>query len=194
MSIIKISEQISIKEFEKSVIEEMKKSADFLNSELAKIRTNKVNTSLIEDIKIAIHGKNIPLKGLSVITTPDACTLSIQPFDISNINDIEKALSQVNLGAQAKNDGKIIKITVPPMSKERRLELIKLVGKKKDEALIGIRKIRQEILATIKQTEKDKKISEDLSTKLQKTLQNGLDSVTLILNSLCQKKEISLSE
>ena len=194
MSNIKVSEQISLKEFEKSVSDEMKKAIEFFEKELSKIRTNRTHPSLIEDVKISIYGSNKPLKALAVITTPEANSLLIQPFDVSTIIEIEKVLSLIDLGGQAKNDGKSIKIIIPPMSQSRRSELVKMVYKKQEEALIAVRKTRQDVLGLIKQAEKDKKLSEDVSSRFQKTLQNVLDSISNNLSVICKKKEASLSE
>jgi ribosome recycling factor len=194
MSNIKVSEQVSLKEFEKNVFDEMKKAIEFFEKELSKIRTNRTHPSLIEDIKVNIYGAVKPLKAMAVITTPEANSLLIQPFDVSTIVEIEKALSLIDLGGQAKNDGKSIKIIIPPMSQSRRAELVKMVYKKQEESLIAVRKIRQDVSGLIKQAEKDKKLSEDMSLRFQKVLQNVLDSISNNLSTICKKKEASLSE
>lgn len=190
-----ITESTLPKDFEKRVLEEMKKSVDFFEKEIAKLRTNRAHSSLIEDVKINVYGgQMMPLKNIAVITTPEPAVLLIQPFDPSTIIDIEKGLSTCDFGSQPKNDGKMIKIVLPQMSKDRRQELIKMVSKKQEETLIGIRKTRQDIVAIIKQAEKDKKISEDSSERFQKLLQQCLDAITLIINSISKKKELALSE
>lgn len=186
------SENLSIKDFEKSISEEVKKIVEFLDKELIKLRVNRVHPSLVEDLKVNIYGKVTLLKGLAVITTPESNIIIISPFDPSNISEIEKALSILDLGGTPKNDGKTIKIIIPPMSQSRRLELVKMVHLKKEESLISIRKIRQEVLSDLKKVEKDKKISEDFSKKLQKSLQNFIEEINLSINLICQKKEKSL--
>ena len=189
---ITYSENLSIKDFEKSISEETKKIVDFLDKELLKLRTNRVHPSLVEDLKVNVYGKVTLLKGLAVITTSESNIIVISPFDPSNIAEIEKALSALDLGGTPKNDGKTIKIVIPPMSQSRRLELVKMVHSKKEESLISIRKIRQEVLNDLKKVEKDKKVSEDFSKKLQKSLQNSIEEINSTINLICQKKEKSL--
>ena len=187
------SESISIKDFEKKTIDEMKKSVEFLEKELLKIRTNRAHTSLVDGIKVENYGQFVALRSIAVITTPEPTTINIQPFDISNLIAIEKAISQSNIGTQAKNDGKCLKIMLPPMSQARRVELIKNVHEKQQEALISIRKVRQDMITDIKKAEKDKKLSQDLSSKIQKSLQGALDEISKIISKMIETKEKSLS-
>lgn len=187
-----ISESISQKDFEKKVNDEIKKVIDFLEKELAKIRTNRSHPSMVEDLKIMAYGELNPLKNLAMITTPESNSIVISPFDPSIINDIEKILSTIDFGALPKNDGKTIKIILPPMSQTRRQELTKMVGKKQEETLSAVRKIRQEFLDLIKKTEKDKKISEDISKRLQKYLQNCIDIMSNTVSTISKKKEQAL--
>jgi ribosome recycling factor len=189
-----ITETLSPKDFEKRVLEEMKKTVDFFEREIAKLRTNRAHASLVEDIRVQVYGQQMPLKNLAVITVPEATVLLIQPFDTNTIIDIEKALSTCDLGGQPRNDGKMIKIILPPMSQARRMEMMKVVSKKQEEALVGIRKVRQDVVTLIKQSEKDKKVSEDTSARLQKLLQTLLDSITNTISQITKKKEVSLSE
>jgi len=186
------SESMDFKAFEKKILDEMKRSVEFLEKEFAKIRTNRVHPSLIEEVRIFAYGSQILLKNAAVITVQDGNCLVIQPFDLSLVEEIEKALSQADLGSQPRNDGKIIKVAIPPLSLSRRNELLKMVQKKHEESLISIRKVRQDFFNEVKEAEKKKKISEDISHKLQKNIQNTLDSVSLLLSSLNKKKEEAL--
>ncbi len=191
---INFTEALSLKEFEKQVSDEMKKGVSFLETELSKIRTNRAHTSLVEGIKVERFGQFMSMRALAIITIPDAITILIQPFDASSIGDIEKAIMQSDLGSQPRNDGKSIKITLNPMSQSRRLELIKITNKKLEESLNGIRKIRQELISSIKQAEKNKKISEDLSQRFQKLTQNSLENVTKMMQTIVFQKEKALNE
>jgi ribosome recycling factor len=191
---IVFSENLSQKDFEKKVLDEMRKSIDFFEKELLKIRTSRAHTSLVDGIKVDLYGQFMPLRSIAVITVPEPTTIFIQPFDPSSVLQIEKALMQSDLGTQPRNDGKSIKIILPPMSQARRAELIKSVYKKQEEILIAIRKIRQDILTSLKQAEKDKKLSEDFSSRLQKSLQSCLDETGKNISKLVESKEKSLSE
>lgn len=191
-----LNDTTNLKNFESETTKLFTPVLLFLEKELSKIRASRAHPSLIEDIKISTYaGQQITLlKHLALITTPDAITLLIQPFDASTNNDIEKALSQSDIGLNPKNDGKTIKISLPPMSKERRMELSKTVSKKKEEVVIQARKTRQDILNEIKKAEKDKHLSQDNSQRLQKTLQQSFDKINDQLELLCKKKETSLQE
>lgn len=194
MLITELSENTSIKNFEKEINDLLKPNFDFLEKELAKLRTNRAHPSLIEDIKIFCYNSSNQLKNLGIITILESNTLLIQPFDIDTLPDIEKALSQSEFGFNPKNDGNSIKIVLPQISKERRIELVKLVSKKNEEIMNSGRKIRQDILNEIKKKEKDKKISQDFSQRLQKILQNSFDQFSQTINQISKKKEISLQE
>jgi ribosome recycling factor len=194
ISVSDLNDNINPKNFEKLAEKEFAASVSFLEKELQKIRTNRAHPSLIEDIKVMLYGDLTPLKHIAHITCSDTVTISVQPFDRSTIGEIEKALSQSDIGLNPKNDGVTIKITLPTMSKERRAELIKQVGKKKEEALIQGRTIRQDITKKITESEKKKQISEDTSKKLQKSLQTVFDKINNDTNSLAKKKESQINE
>ncbi len=191
-----LNDGINLKNFENDSLKIFSPVLLFLEKELSKIRTNRAHPSLIEDIKIISYGgaETTQLKNLALITTPDALTLLIQPFDTSIINDIEKGLSQSEIGLNPKNEGRFIKINLPPMSKERRIELSKIVSKKKEDAIVQARKTRQDILNEIKKAEKDKGLSQDFSQRLQKALQQCFDKINEQLDLISKKKEISLQE
>lgn len=192
----KLNDSINLKNFEKEIQELLSSSLSFLDKELSKIRTNRAHPSLIEDIKVSLsNGQQIsPIKNIALINIPDALTIVIQPFDASNINDIERALSQSDNNFNPKQEGKTIKIHLPSMSKERRAELIKMVSKKKEESLINARKIRQDSLNEIKKAEKDKNLSKDFSQRLQKLLQQCLDKTSDLAEIACKKKELAINE
>lgn len=188
-----IKENMSLKNFEKEISDLMRPSVDFFEKELAKLRTNRAHPSLIEDIKILLsNSQHTVLKKIALITVTESNMLLIKPFDVDSISYIEKALSTSDLNLNPKNEGNIVKIVLPPMSKERRLDLVKLVTKKMEESLIQIRKIRQDILGEIKKTEKSKDISQDFSQRLQKILQLVFDQFSQLMLQLAKKKELSL--
>jgi ribosome recycling factor len=195
MSTIILSEDISQKTFEKYVNDLMQESNVFLEKELQKIRTNRAHPSLIEELRVQAYGNIMLLKDLAVVAVIDNQTLSVQPFDIGLLNEIEKALTQDgSLGAMPRNDGKMLKITLPSMSQTRRQELIKIAHKNKELALVGLRKTRQDVLQMIKDAEKNKKISEDLGKRLQKIIQSSLDNSTNFIETIAHKKEQAILE
>lgn len=191
-----LSDNINIKNFEKEVTELFQPPLVFLDKELGKIRTNRAHPSLVEDIKVSVYGGSSvsAIKHLALINASDAVTLIIQPFDIGTLSEIEKALSQSDIGLNPKNDGKSIKIALPPMSKERRAELVKVVSKKKEETILQVRKVRQDILNEIKKAEKEKKVSQDCSSRLQKNLQQVCDKIIETCDLYTKKKEQMLQE
>ena len=187
------NENLSSKVFEKYVIDSMKMTVEFFEKELGKLRTSKANPSLIEDTRVLVDGKvTVPLKKIALITVVDATILLIKPFDFGMLINIERAMSQTDLNLSLKNDGSTIKIILPPMSKERRLEFVKLLSKKNEEAFVQLRKTRQDILNEIKKSEKSKDLSQDFSQRLQKALQVQFDLVSTLIEQLTKKKEISL--
>jgi ribosome recycling factor len=187
------NENLSSKVFEKYVIDSMKATVEFFEKELGKLRTSKANPSLIEDVRVLIDGKvTVPLKKIALITVVDATVLLIKPFDLGMLINIERAMTHSDLNLSPKNDGSTIKIILPPMSKERRLEFVKLLSKKNEEAFVQLRKTRQDILNEIKKSEKSKDLSQDFSQRLQKALQGQFDLVSTLIEQLTKKKEISL--
>jgi ribosome recycling factor len=196
ISASQLNETTNLKNFEGEITKLFFPLIAFLEKELGKIRASRAHPSLIEDIKVLTYGGRqvSALKQIALISAPEATILLIQPFDISTSSDIEKALSQSDIGLNPKNDGSTIKIVLPPMSRERRAELGKQVTKKKEEAIIQMRKVRQDVLNEIKKAEKNKQISQDLSLKLQKSLQNTFDKTSDNIEILCKKKEQALQE
>jgi ribosome recycling factor len=188
-----IHDGLNLKAFEADIIEEMQKPLAFLEKELAKIRTGRAHVSLVEDIRIMIYGSEYsPLKHISLITVPDSSTLIIQPFDISILSDIQNVLSSTEFNLNPKNDGKVLKISLPPMSQERRNEYKKLVGKKSEETAIQIRAVRQDYINAIKKAEKDKLVSQDFSQKLQKIVQSVYEKIIQQVDTMIDKKHVAL--
>ena len=189
---ISFSENGSLKEYEKSFTVELNKAVDFLDKELVKLNANKISPAMVENLVVVANDKKLILKHIATISTQDSSILIINPFDIAMIGFIEKALGNTQLGATPKNDGTSIKMTFPPMSQARRLELIKMVSAKKEESMTILRKVRQDIQTIIKKYEKDKKISEDFSKKIQKSLTTVIDLITSNITKSCEKKEKAL--
>ena len=178
------------KTFQNAMDAEMLKSIKHFETELLKIRTGRAHTSLIEDVQVAVYGNApAPLKQLASLAAPDARLLTIQPWDASIINDIEKAIMNSELGVKPLNDGAVIKIVLPEMSSSRRDELIKILGKKLEECKIAIRNVRKDFNNLIRDAKQNKAISENFYSRLTDLLQKITDANTDKADQLASKKE-----
>ncbi len=163
---------------------EVEKVLQHLKGEFAKLQTGRANASLVEHIEVEAYGVRQQIKAVAGITVQDARTILIQPWDRSVLASVEKALRQTDLGASPVNDGVAIRLTLPPMTEERRTHLKKVVSTLAEESRISIRKHRQDAHDKIKQ-EKD----EDVKETLQKDLQKSVDEANAKIAELSKKKE-----
>lgn len=164
------------KTFQKAMEDEMIKPIKHLETELLKVRTGRAHTSLIENLPVSVYGgAPMPLKQVAACAAPDARLLTIQPWDVNVIGDIEKAINNSDLGLNAQNDGQIIRITLPEMSTGRREELVKILYKKVEECKIAIRNVRKDFNNLIRDSKKDKAISENFFNRLSDLLQEVTD-------------------
>ncbi len=167
----------------------MKKSVEASQRNFNTIRTGRANTSLLDRLTVEYYGADTPLKSLATISTPDSQTISIQPFDLSSIGLIEKAISISDLGFTPNNDGKIIRINIPPLTEERRKQFCKLASKYAEEAKVALRNIRRDAIEKIKAGEKEGDFSEDQSHDQQVSIQKITDSyINEIENNLAKKE------
>ena len=131
-------------------------SIDHLNSELTGVRTGRASAGLVDTIKVEVYGQSMPLKSVATITTPDAKTIQIQPWDQSNLSFIEKAISEnQNLGLTPNNDGRVIRVNIPPLNEETRTQLTKVCKEKAESANISMRNARHEVLSGIREARFD---------------------------------------
>ncbi len=172
--------------------ERMEKTINSLQNDLKGIRTGRANASILDGIKVEAYGSNMPLKQVGNVSTPDAKTIMIQPFDKSLIGDIEKAILKSDLGFNPFNEAGNIRIMVPELTKERREELKKGVRHRGEEAKISIRNIRRDENDKIKKELKDKNITEDESKSQEKKIQNETDSFIKKIDELINAKEKEL--
>ncbi len=178
------------KPFETAMDAEMIKAIKHFEGELIKIRTGRAHTSLIEDLSVVCYsGQPMPLKNIAALSAPDVQLLTIQPWDTSVINDIEKAVLNSDLGLTPVNDGTIIRLQLPQMSTTRREELIKILGKKTEECKVAIRNIRKEFNNLIRDAKKNKTISENFYNRLCDILQGVTDSFINKIDQKSKKKE-----
>lgn len=173
---------------------EIIKPVEHFSNELIKIRTGRAHTSLIEGILVEVYGQTpMPLKGLAVLSAPDAKLLTIQPWDAGTIDAIEKAVFASNLGLTPISDGKVIRLTLPDMSSQRRDDLVKLLGKKLEECKIAIRIVRNKFHTAIKDSKKNNSISENFFYRLQDVLTQVTDDVIKKADLLAEKKKVEIT-
>jgi ribosome recycling factor len=178
--------------FEDAVKVEMDKPIKHYEKELVSIRTGRASTVLVEDIKVECYGQLMKLRELATLSAPDARLITIQPWDKSIINDIEKAITISDLGVSPINDGNLIRIQLPQMSEARRSELHKVLNKKTEECKVGIRNIRKDFHNKLREAEKDHGISEDFAERLNDLLQKITDIFTKKADDLHTKKETEI--
>lgn len=153
------------------------------------IRTGRANSSLLDRISVEYYGTPTSLKSLANISTPDATTILIQPYDRNTLNLIEKAISLSDVGLTPSNDGSVIRLNIPQLTTERRKEFVKIAAKYAEEGRVAIRNIRRDGVELIRKQEKASEISEDESRDLQDKLQKLTDKYTAKINDLLAEKE-----
>ena len=175
---------------EQDIQSNMNKSVEATQRNFNTIRTGRANASLLDRISVDYYGAETPIKSLASISTVDSQTISIQPFDLSCIQAIEKAISISDLGITPNNDGKVIRINVPPLTEERRKEFCKLASKYAEEGKVALRNIRRDAVDRVKRDEKEGLISIDESRDNQAEIQKITDKhISLIENKLVEKEK-----
>jgi ribosome recycling factor len=170
----------------------MQKAADALARDLSIIRTGRASPALVEHIKVDYHGVLTQINQLASISIPDAKTILIQPWDNTSVRSIEKAILTSDLGFNPISDSRVIRIPIPPLTEERRRELTKAVHKRLEDARIELRNLRREGIERLRQSEKDKEISQDQYSRASDHLQKLTDSFIDKINAsgLAKEKEI----
>ena len=174
--------------------DKMKKTIEVAMRDFSTVRTGRASAALVEGIKVDYYGTPTPLKQLAGIATPEARLIIIQPWDISALSAVEKAIQKSDIGISPSNDGKIIRLNVPPLTQERRAELVKVVHKLTEEGRISIRAIRRDANELIKKQQKDSLITEDACFKAQDDIQKLTDKYIKDLEALSKKKENDIME
>jgi len=174
--------------------EPMKRTLEKMRADLGAIRTGRASVALVEGIKVESYGTMMPLNQLANMSTPDAKTIEIRPWDISQLVNIEKAIQKSDIGLTPANDGKIIRLGVPALTEDRRKELVKGIHKLTEEFRIAIRNERRQIVENIKKAEKDKKITEDERKKSEIDSQKLTDMYMKKIDELLASKEKDLME
>ena len=185
---------MTIKEILHNTEEQMKKAFESMNREFHEVRTGRASPSLVEGMHIDYYGTPTMLKQLAAISAPDAHLIVIQPWDPTVIIEIEKAIMKSNLGINPSNDGKVVRLAVPQLSKERRLELAKQIHKMSEDGRVSMRTIRRDAKETVEKLEKDKIISEDEKFRGIDELQKVVDRYIAKIDELLQNKEKEVLE
>jgi len=170
----------------------MRKSLDSTQRTFNTIRTGRANPSLLDKIVVEYYGAETPLKSLATLSTPDSQTIQIQPFDTGSMALIEKAIAMSDLGLTPNNDGRLIRINIPPLTEDRRKELCKIAAKYAEEGKVSLRNIRRDGIDRIKKLEKDGELSEDQSRDEQEKVQKLTDRFIAELEKHLSDKEADI--
>lgn len=181
----------TIEEINKNCTTDMKKAIAHLETELAKIRAGKASPAILDGIMVEYYGNPTPLNQVGNINVVDARTLSIQPYEKKSLGDIERAIMMANIGITPSNDGESIRLFIPPLTEERRKEMVKKVYAEGENAKISIRNIRRDAMEDIKKMEKDG-LSEDNAKDANKEIQDFTDKFSASVDTHCQAKEKEL--
>ena len=174
--------------------ESMGKSIASLKKELNRLRTGRASLSILEGIKVDYYGTLTPLNQMATLAVPESRLITIQPWDVSVIKDIEKALLKSDLGLTPSNDGKIIRIAIPPLTEERRKDLVKVVHKMCEDYKVSVRNIRRDSNDLLKSMKKDGEISEDEAFKSQDQIKKITDEQIKLIDECYQEKEKEILE
>lgn len=172
----------------------MDKTIETLRSELAKVRTGKATTVLLDSIKVDYYGNIVPLNQVGNVSVLDAHTLSITPWEKQMVQVIDKAILEANLGLNPISDGTNLKIPIPPLNEERRKELVKLVKKFGEEAKVAVRNVRRDANDHLKKEQKDKKMTEDQLHDAEKEMQKLTDDHIKLVDDTLKHKEKEIME
>ncbi|MEK9183589.1 MAG: ribosome recycling factor [Patescibacteria group bacterium] len=174
--------------------QKMQKVLEVLRTDLATIRTGRATPSLVEHLIVNVYGgtQRLRIMELATIVTTDAQTLLITPFDASIITEIQKGIMASNVGLTPVVDGQAIRISIPPLSEERREELIKLMRQKLENGRIQIRQVRHEAMTAIKKQFTNKEISKDELTRVEKEIQKATDDIMAAIETMRERKEKEL--
>jgi len=172
----------------------MKGAVRALEDDLGAIRTGRASPALVERLHVEYYGTPTELQQLASISAPEPRLITVKPFDPGSLKDIERAIQGSDLGLTPNNDGKIIRLNIPPLTEERRHDLVKVVGGRAEEARVAVRNVRRDVQNLLRDLEKDKDISEDELRRGEERLQKVTDHHIEAINELSQRKEAEVLE
>ena len=178
----------------KDAEERMKKVLATLDKEFSRLRTGRASSSLLDGLRVDYYGTMTQLDQLASVATPDSRSITIQPWDRKAFSEIEKAIMKSDLGLTPVNDGKVIRINIPPLTEERRKDLVKVAKKNTEEAKVAVRNVRRDANEALKKKKSDKVISEDDQRKGQEDVQKLTDSYIAKTDEAFSKKEKEIME
>jgi ribosome recycling factor len=181
-------------ELKKKTADRMSRAIEALRKDLASIRTGRASLALLDGIMVNYYDTLTPLQQLASLSIPESRQITVQPWEQKIIPDIEKAILKSDLGLTPANDGKIIRINIPPLTEERRKLLVKMVRKKAEEAKVAVRNIRRDANEELKRLERDKHVSEDVVKKSQEEIQKLTDSYISRVDEVVASKEKEIME
>lgn len=167
----------------------MQKAIEATQRAFNTIRTGRANASLLDKVTVEYYGTPTALKSLANISTPDSTTITVQPYDRGSLSLIEKAISMSDLGLTPNNDGSFIRLNIPPLTSDRRKELVKLAAKYAEEGKVSVRNIRRDAVDAVRKQEKAAEVSEDEARDLQDSIQKLTDKYTSKIDQLLSDKE-----
>lgn len=176
----------------KDYAKRMDKALNHLDEEFGAVRAGRANAKVLDRITVEYYGSETPLNGVATISTPDARTLVVQPWDTKLLKDIQKAIQVSDLGINPQNDGRVIRLVFPQLTEERRKDLVKQVRKLSEEAKVAMRNIRRDGMDYVKKLKKNNDITEDDQKKAEKDLQDLLDKMIKKVDTALAAKEKEL--
>jgi ribosome recycling factor len=183
-----------IKEIKQDAKQRMRKSIDSLLNELSKVRTGRANAKLLDHVMVDYYGNRVPINQAATVVVEDARTLAITPWESNLVGDIEKAIMSSDLGLNPTTAGTIIRIAMPPLTEERRKDLVKVVKSEAEKGRVAIRNIRRDANADFKELLKEKEISQDEDHQAQDEIQKMTDEFIAEIETVLQQKEKDLME
>ena len=183
-----------LKEAHNEAEERMKGALEALEEDLGGIRTGRASPALVERLSVEYYGMSTPLMQLASISVPESRMLMIRPFDASTLRNIERAIQASDLGLTPNNDGKVIRLNLPPLNEERRRDLVKLVHTRLEEARVAVRNVRRDGIKDLREFEHEKLISEDELEEGEENLQKLTDKYIELVNEVGVRKEKEIME
>ena len=172
----------------------MEGQVEHLRHEFTGLRTGRASVALLDQVKVDYYGTPTPLKQIATLATPESRLITVQPFERTLMKDIEKAILASGLGLTPTNDGKLIRLPIPPLTEERRKDLVKIAKRLTEEVRVHIRNIRRDVLEDIKKAQKDSTFAEDDAKKAHDEIQKLTDSYMAKVDDLLKKKEAEITE
>lgn len=183
-----------IQDIEKQAKKSMEKAIDALQREFRRVRTGRASADILDEVRVEYYGSPVPVSQVGTISVPEARLITIQPWEKNIIPDIEKAIFKSNLGLTPSSDSNMIRIPIPPLTEERRKDMVKQIKGKTEDARISIRAARHDANSALKQLEKDKEITEDDLKRAEKKIQDLTDAYVKKVDEVFTAKEDELME